>query len=181
MLNPRIPSKDDCEEILVKYKTPKNVIKHCLLVTTIVEEFCDKIKHIDKELVIAGAMLHDIGRSVDHSIRHAVEGVKILVRENLDPKVIAIVKKHIGTGITKEESVKLGLPVDDYIPTTIEEILVSYADNLACGDKRCSFEQSLESFIRKFSIDSHVVKRFYKQREIIENMIDSNKVEIGSN
>ncbi|MCE7741200.1 MAG: HDIG domain-containing protein [Candidatus Heimdallarchaeota archaeon] len=174
MSNLGIPSKEKCKKILQKYNTPANVIKHCLLVTEISEEFCNKIDQIDKDLVIAGAMLHDIGRSIDHSIKHAIEGVRILERENLDPRVISIVKRHIGTGITKNEAAKLGLPVENYIPSTKEELLVSYSDNLACGDKRCSFEEILELFIRKFGNDSHVVKEFHKQKEIIEKMLSSN-------
>jgi uncharacterized protein (TIGR00295 family) len=174
MSDSRLPSKDQCQEILLKYKTPINVIKHCLAVAKISEEFCDKINDIDKKLVVAGAMLHDIGRSIDHSIKHAIVGAKILEKENLDPRIISIVKRHIGTGITEEEAIKLGLPVDDYIPRTNEEVLVSYADNLVCGDKRCSFEETLKRFINKFGKDSHVVKGFYRQKMIIEKMLDSN-------
>ena len=174
MSKTKIPSEEECEKILQKYKVPPNVINHCILVKEISEEFCEKIKQIDRSLVIAGAMLHDIGRSVDHSIRHAIEGVKILEEEKLDPRIISIVKRHIGTGITKDESIKLGLPVDDYIPSTKEEVLVSYCDNLACGNKRCSFEETLKQFIRKFGKDSHVVKGFYNQKEAIKKMLISN-------
>ncbi|MHA1198246.1 MAG: HDIG domain-containing metalloprotein [Candidatus Heimdallarchaeaceae archaeon] len=169
-----IPSKEKCKKILQKYNTPVNVIKHCLLVTEIAEEFCAKIKNVDINLVIAGAMLHDIGRSVDHSIKHAIEGVTILEKESLDTKVISIVKRHIGTGITEEEAIKLGLPADDYIPITIEEILVSHADKLAYGDKKTSFEAALERYIKKFGNDSHFIEGFYKQKEIIEKISKRN-------
>ena len=170
----KIPSKKECKSILEKYNTPDSVIKHCLMVTKIAEEFCNRIPQIEKDIVVAGAMLHDIGRSVDHSIRHAIEGVIILQNEHLDPRIISIVKKHIGTGITQAEAKKLGLPIDDYIPHTNEEILVSYADNLACGNKRCSFEKILEDFISKFGEESHVVKGFFKQKMIVEKMLGEN-------
>ncbi|MHA1260387.1 MAG: HDIG domain-containing metalloprotein [Candidatus Heimdallarchaeaceae archaeon] len=140
-MNRAIPSKDECLNILKKYKTPKSVIKHCTLVAEIALEISSKIDNIDKELVVAGAMLHDIGRSID-----------------------------IGVGITKNEAKKLGLPVRNYIPTTPEEIIVSYADNLACGSRKCSFAESLNSFIRKFGDESEVVKGFYRQKEFIENL-----------
>ena len=92
MTDLRIPSKEQCIKILEKYNTPTNVIQHCLLVTEISENFCFKIKQINNKLVIAGAMLHDIGRSVDHSILHAIKGVKILAQENLDQRILLIVK-----------------------------------------------------------------------------------------
>ncbi len=177
MPNLIIPSKEICKKILQKYNTPANVIRHCLLVTEIAEEFCKKIKQVDGKLVIAGAMLHDIGRSVDHSIKHAIEGVKILEKEGLDPRIITIVKRHVGTGITAEEALNLGLPIEDYTPVTNEEVIVSYSDNLVCGERRCSFEEILEQFIKKFGKDSHVVKGFYKQKEMIEKMIISSKKE----
>ncbi len=173
MTDLRIPSKEQCIKILEKYNTPTNIIQHCLLVTEISENFCFKIKQINNKLVIAGAMLHDIGRSVDHSILHAIKGVKILAQENLDQRILSIVKRHIGTGINKEEAVKLGLPNEDYIPITREEVLVSYSDNLAYGSKRCSFEEVLEQFISKFGENSQVVEGFYKQRKIVEEMLMS--------
>ena len=166
-----IPSKEECIKILEKYKTPTQVIEHCLLVTKIAENFCNKISEAKRDIVIAGAMLHDIGRSVTHSISHAVKGVQILEGEKLHPQILAIVKNHIGTGITKEEAIKLGLPAEDYIPRTIEEIIVSYSDNLATGSRKCSFEEKLQEFENKFGHQSHVVKGFFKQKEIIEDSV----------
>lgn len=170
MVSSRIPSKEECLVILKKYDTPLQVIQHCLTVTQIVEDFISQINNINKELAIAGAMLHDIGRSVDHTIFHAVKGVEILKEENLDPRVLSIVRNHIGTGIEKEEAIKLGLPSGEYIPQTIEEILVSYSDNLAFGKKKRTFNEGLKEFISKFGADSNIVKRFYEQKEIIEKL-----------
>lgn len=170
----KIPNKEKCLIILKKHNTPSQVIDHCIIVTKIAERFCAQIDEINTELVIAASMLHDIGRSGDHSIFHAVEGVKILESEKLDQQLILIVKKHIGTGITETEASKLGLPPDDYIPKTIEEIVVSYSDNLACGIRECSFEEVLKNFISEFGEDSHVVKGFFRQKEFIEKIIMKN-------
>ena len=120
----KIPTKEECLVLLKKYNAPKPVIEHCITVTNIAERFCKQISFMNVELVVAGTMLHDIGRTISHSIFHAVEGVKILEQENLDQRLIEIVKKHIGTGISEAEAVELGLPPDDYIPKTAEEIIV---------------------------------------------------------
>ena len=167
----KLPSKEECLALHKKYNSPKPVIEHCLTVTKIAENFCVQIEGIDRELVVAGAMLHDIGRVKSHSIFHAVEGVKILEKEGLNEKLIQIVKKHIGTGILLAEAVELGLPPDDYIPKTVEEIVVSYADKLATGDRETSFEEALSRLIVKFGKDSHVVKGLYKQKEYVEKLI----------
>ena len=176
MENPVIPSKNQCLNILKKYNTPRDVIQHCLTVAGIVEEFCQEIPQIHRELVIAGAMLHDIGRSVDYSIFHAVNGIKILENESIDPRIISIVKNHIGTGITSEEAKILGLPSEEYIPQTLEEELVSYSDNLTVGRKKRSFDETLNHFIEKFGEDSHVVRGFFRQKKLIDNLLKTNKI-----
>ncbi|MCG3223412.1 MAG: HDIG domain-containing protein [Candidatus Heimdallarchaeota archaeon] len=170
----KMPTKEKCLIILKKHNTPSQVIDHCLIVTKIAERFCAQIEEINTELVIAASMLHDIGRSKDHSIFHAIEGVKILESEKLDQRLILIVKKHIGTGITETEATKLGLPPDDYIPKTTEEIVVSYSDNLVCGIRECSFDEVLETFICKFGEDSHVVRGFFRQKEFVEKIMMKN-------
>ncbi|UJG39810.1 MAG: HDIG domain-containing protein [Candidatus Heimdallarchaeum aukensis] len=167
--NERIPSEEECLSLLKKYKTPSNVIRHCEVVTRIAKRIASQLKGVNLELVIAGAMLHDIGRSVTHSIFHAIEGVKILKRENISERIINIVKNHIGTGIPKKEAKKLDLPEDDYIPKTIEEEIVSFADNLSKGEKEISFEEAKELFVKKFGHNSYVVRGFERQK----NRIDS--------
>jgi uncharacterized protein (TIGR00295 family) len=175
MGNHAIPSKNQCLDILKRYNTPREVIQHCIVVTGIVEEYCSKIPQIQKEVAIAGAMLHDIGRSINHSIFHAVDGVKILENENIDSRIVGIVRNHIGTGITLEEAEKLGLPSGEYIPQTLEEEIVSFSDNLAAGNDRRSFDETLNRFIDKFGEDSHVVKGFFRQKELIDSLLKSNK------
>lgn len=165
-----IPNEEECLQLLRKYNTPPQVIDHCKLVTEITKELIAGCNKINNEIAIAGALLHDIGRSVTHSLYHAIEGVKILEQEKINPKIISIVKKHIGTGITKEEAKKLGLPVDDYIPKTAEEIIVSYADNITCGSRRCSYQEALNRFIKKFGKNSHVVRGFMHQHLFIINL-----------
>jgi len=167
--NESIPSEEECLSLLKKYKTPSNVIRHCEVVTRIAKRIALQLKGVNLELVIAGAMLHDIGRSVTHSIFHAIEGVKILKRENISERIINIVKNHIGTGIPKKEAKKLDLPEDDYIPKTIEEEIVSFADNLSKGEKEISFEEAKELFVKKFGHNSYVVRGFERQK----NRIDS--------
>ncbi len=164
-----IPTKQECLVILKKYNTPQNVIEHCITVTTVAERIVNKIPSVNKSIVIAGAMLHDIGRSVTHGLRHAIEGANILKKENIDERIINIVLHHIGTGISREESLKLGLPEDNYSPKTLEEIIVSYADNIVKGNNEIGFTSAVHMLIKKFGKESKIVKNFYRQKEIIEN------------
>jgi len=122
------------EEILRREGCSKAVIEHCRKVAALAMEIARRIEEkgrkIDMDAVYAGAMLHDVGRARTHGIMHIVEGVKIARKYGLPSKILNIIKHHGGAGIDEEEAEKLGLPPGDYIPVTIEEMIVAHADNL---------------------------------------------------
>jgi uncharacterized protein len=104
---------------------------------------------VDLELVEVGALLHDIGRSKTHSVHHAVVGAKIARRYGLPDQVLSIIKRHVGGGITATEARKLGWPRDVYVPMTIEEKIVSYADKLIEGSHRVPIEKTMRNFAQE--------------------------------
>lgn len=85
-----------------------NVIEHCKEVASLAVEIADKIKvaghEVNPELVEVGALLHDLGRCRTHEITHAVEGFKLAKSRGVESEVSEIIKRHIGAGISKEES-----------------------------------------------------------------------------
>jgi len=85
---------------------------------------------IDKTLVLIGAILHDIGRTKSHGIDHGLVGGQILSELKAGEALKLIAERHIGGGIPRLEAEKLGLPPMDYLPTSIEEKLVCFADKL---------------------------------------------------
>ncbi len=78
-------------------------------------------------------LLHDIGRTKTHTIKHAVVGAEILRNLNFPDEIVNITIKHIGAGIPPKEAEILGLPPGDYMPHTLEEKIVAHADNLVNG------------------------------------------------
>jgi uncharacterized protein len=116
------------------------------LATEIAEVCKQKGLKVDLELVEIGALLHDIGRSKTHSVHHAVIGAKVARSLGLPEPVLAIIKRHVGGGITAKEAKKLGWPKDVYIPQTLEEKIVSYADKLIEGSRRIPIEKTIENF-----------------------------------
>ncbi|MDH7517982.1 MAG: HDIG domain-containing protein [Candidatus Thermoplasmatota archaeon] len=143
----RIPSPEECIELLKKNVCSERVVNHCKAVRDIAVKIAKKAD-ADVKLVEAGALLHDIGRSKTHGILHAVEGVKIAKKLDLPDKIINIIERHIGAGIPKEEAKKLGLPYKDYIPLTLEEKIVCHADNLTNDCKRQNIEKEVEKALR---------------------------------
>ena len=77
-------------------------------------------------------------------------------------KVVRIIERHIGAGITAEEAERLGLPKKDYIPQTPEEKIVSYADNLIKGTQVVSFEEAMERF-RYVLGENHLSIRMFEE------------------
>ena len=105
----------------------------------------------DMELVIAGALLHDIGRSRDHTIMHANAGADMAERLGLPKELVNIIRKHIGAGVDAIDAREMGLPDRDYIPRTIEERIVAHADNMVSDNKVVPHTHSVEKLRMKGS------------------------------
>ncbi|HMK48331.1 MAG TPA: HDIG domain-containing protein [Methanocella sp.] len=128
--------------LLKKYGVGEGVIDHVKKVRNYAMEIARDID-CDRELVEAGALLHDIGRSRSHGMDHAVIGAGILREEGVDERIVRIVERHIGAGISKEEAPQWGLPPKDYIPETIEEKIVCHADNMIGSKERISIHDAV--------------------------------------
>ena len=145
---------------------------------------------VDIELLGVAGYLHDIGRSVTYGVGHAVEGGRILKELGFSESVIRLVENHVGAGITAEEARKLGLPVKDYIPETLEEKILAYADKfleteiifgtlngeqVVCRRdlKYDSIEPTLKRFRKLFGSKSQVVLRLEKLRDEMETLLNS--------
>ena len=106
----RIPSDRKCVEFLIDAGCKKRVAIHCATVRAVADEMTAHIPEADKALVTAGALLHDIGRSVDHSILHAYYGAQIAERLSLPRSLIDIILKHTGAGLDEQDVEEMGLP-----------------------------------------------------------------------
>jgi uncharacterized protein len=126
----------------------KKVVNHCKAVRDLAVETAGVLERrgfkIDFALVEAGALLHDIGRSKTHSVHHAVVGAEIAESAGLPDSVVAIIKRHVGGGITANEAEELGWPKDVYVPVTLEEKVVAYADKLIEKGKRAPIDITVE-------------------------------------
>ena len=140
-----LPTRKECIDILKKAGCNKKVVRHCKAVEDLALKMAD-LANGDKKLVGVAAMLHDIGRANTHGIRHAVEGAEMARKLDLPENVVLIIERHIGAGITKEEAKRLGLPVKDYVPITLEEKIVSHADNLIEETKKRPVREVVQRF-----------------------------------
>ncbi len=94
----------------------------------------------DLRFLEEGAMLHDIGvfrchapsihcEGIEPYLRHGLIGGQLLRNAGL-PDHARVCERHTGTGLTAEEirEQHLPLPPADYVPETIEEQIICYAD-----------------------------------------------------
>ena len=162
----KIPSPEECIEILKDAGCSNSVIEHCKAVRDYAVRIAKKAG-ANVELVEAGALLHDIGRSKKHSMRHVIEGVKIAKKLNLHDSVIRIIERHIGAGISKEEAIKLKLPPNNYMPITLEEKIVCHADNLIQSGRIQSIEKEVRKALKK-GLNDYAIRLIELHKEITE-------------
>ncbi len=156
---------------LKKAGCSQKVIEHCMKVSEVAVEMAGEIEKrghsVDIELVRIGALLHDIGRSKTHGIRHAAEGADIAGKLGLEHGLISIIERHIGAGVTPEEAKEYGLPERNYLPVTLEEKIVAHADNLVKGKHRISLEERIEH-MKKKQMNEDTIQRIIKLAEELD-------------
>lgn len=159
-------------EILKKEKTPQNVIDHSIAVCEKARKIAENFPKANKELIRQGALLHDIGRSRTHGIRHAVVGCEIAREYGYCKDVLNIIERHIGAGITKEESSALGLFEKSYVPQSLEEKIVAHADNLISGTKEVDVDYVIKKWESRMENPKDNIKRLI---ELDEELIQAFK------
>ena len=137
----------DALAIINKYYPEDNELKHILLTHS--RSVADKAlwiagKHpelnLDKQFLEEAAMLHDIGifrcnaPDIDchgdaEYICHGYLGAELMRAEGY-PRHARVCERHTGTGITLAMIEERGLPLPhrDFMPETLEEQLICYAD-----------------------------------------------------
>lgn len=141
---------------------------------------CHPELNIDEQFVCEAAMLHDIGivkcdapsihcfGSMPY-ICHGHIGAEMLRCEGL-PRHANVCERHTGAGLTKEQIAEknIPLPLQDFLPVTVEEKLICYADKFYSKshlERERTVEQVVES-LRKYGEDG--VKRFLEWHEMFQ-------------
>ncbi|MBQ8095512.1 MAG: HD domain-containing protein [Prevotella sp.] len=167
------PEDDALRRLLLKHS--RQVADRCLLVARRHPEL-----PLDVAFLEEAAMLHDIGirwchapgifcQGTEHYIRHGLIGAELLRREGLE-RHARVCERHTGTGITQEQIARqqLPLPLADYVPETLEEQLVCYADKFyskSRPDRELTVEQAAQS-LAKFGAEG--VEKFLHWAKMFE-------------
>lgn len=119
--------------------------------------------NIDRTFTLEASMLHDIGvtrcdapsihcHGKEPYIRHGTAGAEILRAEGL-PLHARVAERHTGSGISAEYIIthNLPLPPKDFLPETIEEKLICYADKFFSKSRRPDEEKSIEKIMAQMA------------------------------
>ncbi len=137
---------------------------------------------IDRDFVYNAAMLHDIGifkcdatgiycYGKEPYIRHGVIGAELLRQEGVDEAYARVCERHTGAGLTAKEIAEAGMPLPhkDFLPETLEEKLICYADKFYSKSGDPKEEKPLERVrksMAKFGPDS--LARFNSLHELFK-------------
>ncbi len=148
------------------------VLAHAKKVEEIALRIASRIKGIDMSFLKDAALLHDIGRfdcppKTPESVKHGIRGGEIMRKEGFE-RIASVCENHLGAGISKEDVIEQGLPLPkkDYIPLTVEEKIITYADLLTAGDKEITIEQAKDRFMKEIG------KKEVRKIEILEKEIE---------
>ena len=152
-------------------------MKHVCAVSKHARSIAEKIKAnsivIDVDFVETAALLHDIGRCRTHGITHGIAGAKIM--QSISPEIAFVCERHIGAGIDRKEAEKLGLPVKDYLPVTLEEKVIAHADNLIEGDRIVPIDETVKKFESRLGIGHPAIKRIIELNDYIKSLCKDEK------
>lgn len=175
-----IPTREEAIKLMYEAGCSQSVIDHCLSVSKVAMNLVqDLISHgiqVDSKLVEIGALLHDIGRSKTHSVEHGVIGGEIARKKNLPEHLARIIERHVGAGITEDEAERIGLKRGNYIPETLEEKIVAYADKLIEGSKQVALEVTVEKFRKELGDDHPAVERLRSLQNEIISLLEVNSL-----
>lgn len=171
----RLPTREQALRIMRETGCSQPVINHCLIVTGVAMRLAEAFNRrgfdVDLSLVEAGALMHDLGRSRTHKVEHGAIGGQLARRIGLPEPLARIIERHVGAGITADEAGKIGLSEGSYVPETLEEKIVAYADKIIEGDRQVDIEVTVEKFARELGGNHPALDRLRALHDEIVNLI----------
>ena len=160
----RIPSVTQCYHLMFDMEMMDHIVAHSIQVsrvaTLIADSLNEKGAKLDRGLVQASALLHDITktRSFQTEEIHALTGAELL-NDSGYPDVGNIVGQHVR--------------LDEYFRTSspLEEEIVNYADKRVLHDRIVSLEERMKYIMQKYGKETENRQRIlclWKKTEELE-------------
>lgn len=171
MSKPGLPTRAEALGFLAKAGCSQSVINHCKTVSKFAVRLAKAFQRegytVDLQLVEVSGLLHDIGRAKTHNVSHGLVGGEIARSLVLPDSVVKAIERHVGGGVPKEEAKRLGWPARDFLPVTLEEKIVCYADKRVDGLRTVPMDQALKPYVSNLGANHPAVERIRKLHEEI--------------
>lgn len=111
----------------------QNVLQHSLEMSHLAGMLAEELG-ADTQIARAGALLHDIGKAIDHEVTgtHVEIGKRILEKFNADPRVIKAMQSHH----------------EEYPYETLESVIVKVTDSIS-GGRPGARRDSIENYLKR--------------------------------
>ncbi len=122
----------------------QNVLQHSIEMAHIAGMLAEELGG-DLQIAKAGALVHDIGKALDHEVQgtHIDIGIRILQKFGADPRIIVAMKSHH----------------DDCPHESIEAVIVQTADMIS-GGRPGARRDSVENYIKRLQDLEAITKTF---------------------
>lgn len=113
----------------------QNVLQHSIEMTHLAGMLAEELG-ADVNIAKAGALVHDIGKALDHEVQgsHIEIGIRVLEKFGTDPRIVVAMKSHH----------------DDYPYETIEAIIVQTADAIS-GGRPGARRDTVENYLKRLA------------------------------
>jgi uncharacterized protein len=168
MNNPKkYPDEKECFALLDEHGVLPNILSHSIQVKNVSLVIVDHLKEgveIDRKLITASALLHDIAKSDSiktNDYRHDLTGGKIL-RDLGHEKIAGIVERHVF--------------LEGFIPEgpLREWEIVHYADKRVMHDTIVSIDRRIDDIVERYKIkemDREFIETSRRKLHILEKKI----------
>jgi uncharacterized protein len=151
LLTDRIPTQDECDALMVAHTMLPNIVAHSIQVMLVAVAIADNLKagvSVDRDLVMAAALLHDITktRSLQTKERHSESGGEFL-RGLGFASTAEIVRQHVILTDFRPEG-----PLE-------EREIVNYADKRVMHDRIVSLEERVKDLLRRYGTTEEIRQR----------------------
>jgi uncharacterized protein len=158
-INDRIPSREDCDQIMAQYAMLPHIVEHSIKVMQVSLSITDNLKKgvtVNRDLVIAAALLHDITktRSFETKERHDLSGGALL-KEMGFTRIAGIVEQHV---------VFQNLNLQGRLE---EREIIYYADKRVMHDRIVSIEERVHDLIQRYGTMDEIRNLILQNKNLV--------------
>jgi len=155
-----IPTEEECREIMHQHGMRDNIVRHSIQVMRVSLALVDNLREpstINRDLVRAGALLHDIAKTrtlETGELRHDLIGGNLLRDKGYDD-IARIVESHV---------VFEGFRADGPLE---EREIVFYADKRVMHDQIVSLDERIEDLIARYGTHERIRAMIRENRAFV--------------